>query len=186
MRWKSVRWRGCWSLTRGQRRVEGAMAPTWEAGRAGRGAVLDAWPHRGARTRDAHREVGEGVLRSADRQHREGRTEPPNIALGAEHLAEGREGCGLVEAPRGSLAHWIEIEDEKSRTTSLSCRLPGTPRRVTRTQIGLRGVARRHAGGQDRTAARDPAHDPRFDPCLACAVHVYDPQGRHVHHLDTF
>ncbi len=22
-----------------------------------------------------------------------------------------------------------------------------------------------------------------FDPCLACAVHLYDPQGRHLHQL---
>ncbi len=22
-----------------------------------------------------------------------------------------------------------------------------------------------------------------FDPCLACAVHLYDPQGRHLHQV---
>jgi hydrogenase large subunit len=22
-----------------------------------------------------------------------------------------------------------------------------------------------------------------FDPCLACAVHLYDPQGRHLHQI---
>ena len=25
-----------------------------------------------------------------------------------------------------------------------------------------------------------------FDPCLACAVHVHDEHGKHVHHINTF
>jgi hydrogenase large subunit len=25
-----------------------------------------------------------------------------------------------------------------------------------------------------------------FDPCIACAVHIHDPHGTHVHHIDTF
>jgi len=23
-----------------------------------------------------------------------------------------------------------------------------------------------------------------FDPCLACAVHLYDPEGRHIHRVE--
>jgi hydrogenase large subunit len=25
-----------------------------------------------------------------------------------------------------------------------------------------------------------------FDPCIACAVHVYDEKGRHISHIQTF
>ena len=25
-----------------------------------------------------------------------------------------------------------------------------------------------------------------FDPCLACAVHLYDEEGKYVHQVDTF
>ncbi|EEC97159.1 hypothetical protein PRABACTJOHN_01431 [Parabacteroides johnsonii DSM 18315] len=25
-----------------------------------------------------------------------------------------------------------------------------------------------------------------FDPCLACAVHLYDEEGKYVHQMDTF
>ena len=45
---------------------------------------------------------------------------------------QSAQGYGFVEAPRGALCHWIDIEDRRSRTTSAWCRRPGTRARVTR------------------------------------------------------
>jgi hydrogenase large subunit len=65
------------------------------------------------------------------------------------------EGVGLVEAPRGALAHWIKIHDGAIATPVANIEQP--------VEI-LRTI---HS----------------FDPCLACAVHLYDPQGRHLHQV---
>ena len=95
------------------------------------------------------------------------------------------EGVGLVEAPRGSLAHWIKIKngaidnyqlvvpttwngsprDAKQQHSSFEASLIGTP--VANLEQPVEIIRTIHS----------------FDPCLACAVHLYDPQGRHLHQV---
>ncbi len=95
------------------------------------------------------------------------------------------EGVGMVEAPRGALAHWIKIHngaidnyqlvvpttwngsprDAKSQHSSFEASLIGTP--VAKLDEPLEIIRTIHS----------------FDPCLACAVHLYDPQGRHLHQI---
>jgi len=95
------------------------------------------------------------------------------------------EGVGLVEAPRGSLAHWIKIHngaienyqlvvpttwngsprDGKQQRSSFEASLIGTP--VAKLDEPVEIIRTIHS----------------FDPCLACAVHLYDPQGRHLHQV---
>jgi len=95
------------------------------------------------------------------------------------------EGVGLVEAPRGALAHWIKIHngaidnyqlvvpttwngsprDAKSQHSSFEASLIGTP--VANLEQPVEIIRTIHS----------------FDPCLACAVHLYDPQGRHLHQI---
>ncbi len=95
------------------------------------------------------------------------------------------EGVGLVEAPRGALAHWIKIQngmidnyqlvvpttwngsprDAKSQRSSFEEALIGTP--VANIEQPVEILRTIHS----------------FDPCLACAVHLYDPQGRHIHQV---
>ena len=92
------------------------------------------------------------------------------------------EGVGMVEAPRGSLAHWIKIRngaidnyqlvvpttwngsprDAKDQHSSFEASLIGTP--VANIEQPVEIIRTIHS----------------FDPCLACAVHLYDPQGRHL------
>ncbi|MGO8935439.1 MAG: nickel-dependent hydrogenase large subunit [Terracidiphilus sp.] len=95
------------------------------------------------------------------------------------------EGVGLVEAPRGALAHWIKIHngaienyqlvvpttwngsprDGKQQRSSFEAALIGTP--VANLEQPVEIIRTIHS----------------FDPCLACAVHLYDPQGRHLHQV---
>ena len=95
------------------------------------------------------------------------------------------EGVGLVEAPRGALAHWIKIHngaianyqlvvpttwngsprDAKDQRSSFEAALIGTP--VAKLDEPVEIIRTIHS----------------FDPCLACAVHLYDPQGRHLHQI---
>ncbi len=95
------------------------------------------------------------------------------------------EGVGMVEAPRGALAHWIKIKngaidnyqlvvpttwngsprDARQQRSSFEAALIGTP--VAKLDEPLEIIRTIHS----------------FDPCLACAVHLYDPQGRHLHQI---
>ena len=95
------------------------------------------------------------------------------------------EGVGLTEAPRGALAHWIKIKkgaidnyqlvvpttwngsprDAKQQRSSFEASLIGTP--VANLEQPLEIIRTIHS----------------FDPCLACAVHLYDPQGKHLHQV---
>ncbi|MGD1063579.1 MAG: nickel-dependent hydrogenase large subunit [Terracidiphilus sp.] len=95
------------------------------------------------------------------------------------------EGVGLEEAPRGALAHWIKIHngaienyqlvvpttwngsprDAKNQHSSFEASLIGTP--VANLEQPVEIIRTIHS----------------FDPCLACAVHLYDPQGRHLHQV---
>ncbi len=95
------------------------------------------------------------------------------------------EGVGLEEAPRGALAHWIKIHngaienyqlvvpttwngsprDAKQQHSSFEAALIGTP--VANLEQPVEIIRTIHS----------------FDPCLACAVHLYDPQGRHLHQI---
>jgi hydrogenase large subunit len=95
------------------------------------------------------------------------------------------EGVGLTEAPRGALAHWIKIKngaidnyqlvvpttwngsprDAKKQRSSFEASLIGTP--VANLEQPVEIIRTIHS----------------YDPCLACAVHLYDPQGKHLHQV---
>jgi len=95
------------------------------------------------------------------------------------------EGVGLTEAPRGALAHWIKIKkgaidnyqlvvpttwngsprDANQQRSSFEASLIGTP--VANLEMPVEIIRTIHS----------------FDPCLACAVHLYDPQGKHLHQV---
>ncbi len=97
-------------------------------------------------------------------------------------------GVGLSEAPRGALAHWIVIKDGKVENYQMV--VPSTWNASPRDPQGQKS-------SYEASLIGTPVHDPEqpleiirtihsFDPCLACAVHVYDEKGEHVHQLSTF
>ncbi|HRJ52914.1 MAG TPA: nickel-dependent hydrogenase large subunit [Candidatus Thiothrix moscowensis] len=92
------------------------------------------------------------------------------------------QGVGFMEAPRGALAHWIVIEDQK--IANYQAVVPST------WNAGPRDT-KNQAGAYEASLAGHALHDPKqpieilrtihsFDPCIACAVHVTDPDGEEL------
>ena len=95
------------------------------------------------------------------------------------------EGVGLVEAPRGSLAHWIKIKNGKIDNYQLV--VPTTWNGSPRDAKQQRSSFEESLIGTPVAKLDEPVEILRtihsFDPCLACSVHLYDPQGRHLHQV---
>jgi len=95
------------------------------------------------------------------------------------------EGVGLVEAPRGSLAHWIKIKNGAIDNYQLV--VPTTWNGSPRDAKGQRSSFEASLIGTPVANIEQPVEIIRtvhsFDPCLACAVHLYDPQGRHLNQV---
>jgi len=90
------------------------------------------------------------------------------------------QGWGFHEAPRGSLGHWVQIEDKKIK--NYQCVVPTTWNAGPRDANGQRGA---YEAALLKTPIADPERPVEilrtvhsFDPCLACAVHVVDARGR--------
>ncbi len=92
------------------------------------------------------------------------------------------QGVGHMEAPRGALAHWCVIKDQKLENYQLV--VPSTWNASPRDPEGKMSA-------YESSLIDTPVHDPHqpleiirtihsFDPCLACAVHLYDEEGKHV------
>jgi len=92
-------------------------------------------------------------------------------------------GVGFMEAPRGALAHWIVIEDGK--IANYQAVVPSTWNAGPRDAGGQPGAY--EAALQDNHTLHDakaPVEILRtihsFDPCIACAVHISDPDGEEL------
>ncbi len=97
-------------------------------------------------------------------------------------------GVGMTEAPRGALAHWIVIKDKKIDNYQLV--VPSTWNASPRDARGQMSAYEAALIGTPIQNPDRPLEVLRtihsFDPCIACAVHLYDEHGSHVHRLDTF
>ena len=95
------------------------------------------------------------------------------------------KGVGMSEAPRGALAHWIVIKDGKIENYQLV--VPTTWNASPRDSKGQMSSYESALIGTPVDNPEQPLELLRtihsFDPCLACAVHLYDPSGRHVHQV---
>jgi hydrogenase large subunit len=89
------------------------------------------------------------------------------------------KGYGFTEAPRGSLAHWIHIKDAKIENYQIV--VPSTWNASPKDGKGQHGA-------YEAALLNTPMADPKrpleilrtihsFDPCLACASHVFGPNG---------
>jgi hydrogenase large subunit len=98
------------------------------------------------------------------------------------------QGVGLTEAPRGALAHFVKIENNRVKNYQMV--VPTTWNASPRDEKG-------NLSAFESSLIGTPVHDPKipleilrtihsFDPCLACAVHLYDEKGNYVHQMDTF
>lgn len=92
------------------------------------------------------------------------------------------KGVGFMEAPRGGLAHWVVIKDQK--IANYQAVVPSTWNAGPRDTKG-------QPGPYEAALAGHKLHDPKqpleilrtihsFDPCIACAVHITDPEGKEL------
>jgi hydrogenase large subunit len=98
------------------------------------------------------------------------------------------QGVGLTEAPRGALAHWIKIKDRKIENYQLV--VPSTWNASPRDPKGQRSAYEDSLIGTHVANLEQPLEILRtihsFDPCIACAVHLYDPDGKHAHQVQFY
>ncbi len=101
---------------------------------------------------------------------------------------EEAKGVGMTEAPRGALAHWIVIKDKKIENYQLV--VPSTWNASPRDANGQMSAYEASLIGTPVKNPEQPLEILRtihsFDPCIACAVHLYDEKGRYIHQLQTF
>ena len=92
------------------------------------------------------------------------------------------QGVGWHEAPRGALSHWINIKDQKIE--NYQCVVPSTWNASPRDEKGQRGPYEEALIGTPVANIEEPLEILRtihsFDPCMACAVHVVDAEGKPV------
>jgi hydrogenase large subunit len=97
-------------------------------------------------------------------------------------------GMGFHEAPRGVLSHWVVIEDGKIR--NYQAVVPSTWNAGPRDDKG-------RPGPYEASLMDNPVADPElplevlrtvhsFDPCIACAIHMTDPEKRPIVQVKAF
>ncbi len=98
------------------------------------------------------------------------------------------KGVGLSEAPRGALSHWIVIKE--GRIDNYQMVVPSTWNASPRDAAGQRSAYEESLIGTPVADPENPLEIIRtihsFDPCIACAVHLYDEKGSYVHQVKTF
>ncbi len=92
------------------------------------------------------------------------------------------QGVGVMEAPRGGLSHWIVIDDQK--ISNYQAIVPSTWNAGPRDAAGNQGPYEAALKGHQLYDVKQPIEILRtihsFDPCIACAVHLTDPDGKEL------
>jgi hydrogenase large subunit len=92
------------------------------------------------------------------------------------------EGVGFHEAPRGTLSHWVVVDNGviKNYQAVVPTTWNASPR-------DIKGVPGPYESALLGNPIADPQHPLEvlrtvhsFDPCMACAVHMFDPSGEKV------
>lgn len=93
------------------------------------------------------------------------------------------QGAGLNDVARGSLGHWINIE--KGKIKNYQQVVPSTWNLGPADAKGQKGPVENALIGTPVADPKKPLEILRtvhsFDPCIACAVHVIDPQTNEVY-----
>jgi hydrogenase large subunit len=92
------------------------------------------------------------------------------------------KGVGIHEVPRGSLGHWVVIEN--GRIKNYQAVVPTTWNACPRDANGQQGAYEMSMIDTPVKVPDQPLEILRsihsFDPCLACAAHLYRPNGQEV------
>ena len=100
-------------------------------------------------------------------------------------MPKSGKGVGLNDVARGSLGHWIEIEDKKIKNYQYV--VPSTWNLGPRCEKGKLGPVEEALIGTPVADPKRPIEILRtvhsFDPCIACGVHVIDPDSNEVYKI---
>lgn len=92
------------------------------------------------------------------------------------------EGVGFHEAPRGTLSHWVVVDG--GRIKNYQAVVPTTWNASPRDEKGVPGPYEASLLRNPIADANHPLEVVRtihsFDPCMACAVHTFDPDGEEI------
>ncbi|MCG6879609.1 MAG: nickel-dependent hydrogenase large subunit [Deltaproteobacteria bacterium] len=95
------------------------------------------------------------------------------------------KGVGLNDVARGSLGHWIEIDNKKIKNYQYV--VPSTWNLGPRCEKGKLGPVEEALIGTPVADPKRPIEILRtvhsFDPCIACGVHVIDPDSNQVYKI---
>ena len=105
---------------------------------------------------------------------------PGEPTIADAEIPEEGEGAGLTEAPRGTVGHWISIKDKKVHRYQVIS--PTAWNGSPKDDKGQPGPIEQTLLGTKVKDENNPFEIVRiiraFDPCLACAVHLLNAQGR--------
>lgn len=97
-------------------------------------------------------------------------------------MPDNAQGVGFVDAPRGALSHWIDIKGGKINNFQLV--VPSTWSLGPRCAAGKLSPVEEALIGTPIADPKRPVEILRtihsFDPCIACGVHVIEPESNEV------
>jgi hydrogenase large subunit len=98
------------------------------------------------------------------------------------------QGFGFHEAPRGTLSHWVVIDNGKIK--NYQAVVPSTWNAGPRDEKGQKGPYEASLVGNPIADPEKPLEVLRtihsFDPCLACAIHTLDVEGTELSKVNVF
>lgn len=96
-------------------------------------------------------------------------------------------GVGIYEAPRGALSHWIVINDRLC--SNYQAVVPTTWNSAPRDERAGQGAFEKSMMDTAVKIPEKPLEIVKavraFDPCLACATHLYDAKGKTISTVNT-
>lgn len=96
-------------------------------------------------------------------------------------------GVGIYEAPRGALSHWIVINDRVC--SNYQAVVPTTWNSAPRDERAGQGAFEKSMMDTAVKIPEKPLEIVKavraFDPCLACATHLYDAKGKTISTVNT-
>ena len=100
-------------------------------------------------------------------------------------MPDKAQGVGLNDVPRGALGHWVVIENKKIKNYQYV--VPSTWNLGPRCANGKLGPVEEALIGTPIADPKRPLEILRtvhsYDPCIACAVHVIDPDSNEVYKI---
>jgi hydrogenase large subunit len=104
------------------------------------------------------------------------------VGMNDKKVPDKAEGFGVWDAPRGALGHWVKIEGGRNKNYQIV--VPSTWNGSPRDERGVKGPYEASLIGCPVPDVNNPINIVRiirsFDPCMACAVHVIDPESNNI------